>query len=73
MASVKKTLTEFFDVLRDLSRVYRWKETWTVISVTLFIVGFWLLFALAISLPNPWRSIIMWGVILGLAILAPER
>jgi len=73
LASVKKTLTEFFDVLRDLSRVYRWKETWTVISVTLFIVGFWLLFALAISLPNPWRPIIMWGVILGLAILAPER
>jgi hypothetical protein len=41
--------------------------------VMLGIVGFWFVFAFALCLPNPWRSILLWGIILGLAIVAPKR
>ena len=70
---MKKALADFVDVIRHLFEILRWKETWVLPGMTCCIVGFWLLFAWAITLPNPWRTLIIWGEILGLAVLAPRR
>lgn len=70
---MRKALGDLLDVFKDLLKILSWFETWVPSLVALGIVGFWFLFAFALSLPNPWRFILLWGMIFGLAILAPKR
>jgi hypothetical protein len=50
-----------------------WKETWILPVATLGIVGCWILITYSMILPDPIRAIIIWGLIIGLSILAPEK
>ncbi|MDH5483366.1 MAG: hypothetical protein OEY22_10915 [Candidatus Bathyarchaeota archaeon] len=68
-----KIMEGFLDDIKFFLRILRWKEYWTVIAVLLGVLGVWLVFMLALSLANPWRSIIVWGLIFGLAALTPKR
>jgi len=70
---MKKTLNEFIFMLRDLLKILGWKETWIVPAAAMGIVGFWCIFAWSMTLPSPIRAIIMWGIIIGLSILAPKQ
>ena len=69
---MKKALSDFVDMVRFLFEISRWKETWILPGLACLIVGFWLAFAFALTLPNPWRAIVIWGEVLGLAVLAPR-
>jgi hypothetical protein len=68
-----KAFDDFLDVFRDLLKILSWWETWVPALVVLGIIAFWVVFAFALSLPNPWRSIVIWGMILGVAALIPEH
>jgi hypothetical protein len=70
---MREALDDLIDGFRDFFKILSWFETWVPSLVALGIVGFWFIFAFAICLPNPWRSILLWGIIFGLAILAPKR
>lgn len=70
---MRKTLNNLLDVFNHLLKILSWFETWVPSLIALGVVGFWLIFAFALSLPNPWRSILLWGIILGLAVFVPER
>jgi hypothetical protein len=43
------------------------------IGVAFAIVGAWLYFAFALSLPTPIRAAMLWGLFITLVIVAPER
>jgi uncharacterized BrkB/YihY/UPF0761 family membrane protein len=70
---MRDKLLEFLDDLKFFLRILTWREYWTVIGVVLGVVGIWLLFYVALTLDNPWRSIIMWGLLLGLAAFSTRR
>jgi len=70
---VKEKLLEFLDDLKFFLRILRWREYWIVIGVVLGVLGVWLVFWVALTLENPWRSIIMWGMLLGLAAFPTKR
>ena len=69
---MKKALLDLVDVVRHLMEILKWKEIWVMPALACCIVGFWLLFAFSLTLPNPWKSVIIWAEILGLAVLAPS-
>jgi hypothetical protein len=68
-----KAFDDLLDVFRDLLKILSWYETWVPSLLVLGIIGFWFVFAFALYLPNPWRSIVIWGMILGVAALIPEH
>jgi hypothetical protein len=70
---MKKALNDLLDVFKSLFRILSWVETWVPSLVALAIVAFWIVFALALSLPNPWKSILIWGMFFGLALLAHKQ
>jgi len=70
---MRKALNNLLGVFNQLLKILSWFETWVPSLIALGIVGFWLIFAFAFCLPNPWRSILTWGIILGLALFTPER
>jgi len=70
---MKGKLLELLDSIRFFLKILTWREYWIVIVAVLGVVAVWVIFWLALSLPNPWRSIIMYGTIFGLAVLSPER
>ena len=71
MSVFKGAIRDFLDGLMFMKKILGWRETWIP---TLTVAG-WVLYMLVISfahsLPNPWRSIIIWGMIFGLVIVAP--
>ncbi|MEA2089974.1 MAG: hypothetical protein U9O89_04365 [Thermoproteota archaeon] len=70
---MKKAVMDFWGVLKDLKTILSWFETWVPTFITMGVVGFWCLFAFAHSLPNPWRTILVWGTLLGMVAIVPER
>jgi hypothetical protein len=68
-----KAFDDFLNVLRDLKTILSWYETWVPSLIVLAIIGFWLFFAFALYLPNPWRTIVIWGMFLGIVALIPEH
>lgn len=50
--------------LKDLLRIYTWKELWMVVSVPTAVMGVWLLFCLLISIPIIIiRAIAIWSLV----------
>lgn len=71
MGILNKMLNEirgFIDVIEDLIIIYTWKETWVAPFAALGVVTVWFTFAFAFFVPNPWRSMIIWGLSLGLTV-----
>jgi len=64
-------IRDFIDALRFMKNILSWRVTWIPTLAMSGVVGFWLVYAFAHSLPNPWRSIVIWGIIFGLVIVAP--
>jgi len=64
-------IRDFIQGIRFMMKILSWRETWIPTLVMSGVVGFWLVFAFAHSLPNPWRAITIWGLIVGLVILSP--
>ena len=60
----KRGVLGVFSVIKDLLVILSWWETWIPPLIALGIVGFWISFAFALTLSNPWRSLIVWGLIL---------
>jgi len=53
-----------FGWLKDLLRVYTWKEFWMVISVPTAIMGAWFLFCFLLTIPIiVIRAIAIWSMI----------
>jgi len=70
---MRKALNDLIDVFKSLFRILSWVETWIPSLVASAIVFFWFFFAFALSLPNPWKSMLIWGMFFGLAVLAHKR
>lgn len=70
---MKEAVNDFISTVRDLLTILSWKETWILPIAVLGIVAVWFVFAWSLILPTPIRAAIIWGLIIGLAILAPER
>ena len=70
---VEKTLKNIGSVIKELIKILKWKEIWIPTIVSLGIVGTWFFFAWVFTISFPVRAVIMWGLIIGLSILAPER
>jgi len=64
-------IRDFIDGLRFMKNILSWRVTWIPTLVMSGVVGFWLVYAFAHSLPNPWRAITIWGLIVVLVILSP--
>jgi len=53
-----------FGWLKDLLRVYTWKEFWMVISVPTALMGVWFLFCFLLTIPIiVIRAIAIWSLI----------
>ncbi|MFB0522717.1 MAG: hypothetical protein ACETV1_03025 [Candidatus Bathyarchaeia archaeon] len=53
-----------FGWLKDLLRVYTWKEFWMVISVPTALMGVWFLFCFLLTIPIiVIRAIAIWSMI----------
>lgn len=70
---MKGKLLKLLDTTRFFLKILRWREYWIVMAAAGSVVVFWGIFCLALSLPNPWRSIIMYGIIFGSAALSARR
>jgi len=70
---LRKAIDDFVSMIKDLLKILSWKETWVLPIASLGIVGAWLLFAYSLTLPTPIRAVIIWGIVLGLSILAPKK
>jgi len=70
---MKGKLLELLDAIRFFLRILRWREYWIVMAAVVGVVAFWGIFCLALYLSNPWRSIVIYGMIFGLAVLSPRR
>jgi hypothetical protein len=70
---MKKALSDLSDVIKSFFRILSWFETWVPSLVAVAIVAFWFVFAFALSLPNPWKSILVWAMFFSLAVLAHKR
>jgi len=57
-------------VLMDLINVFTWKETWIVIGCGGLIFAMWCYICFALSMSNPWRSIMIYGLVFILSALA---
>ncbi|MGD8545598.1 MAG: hypothetical protein PVH12_05430 [Candidatus Bathyarchaeota archaeon] len=68
---LKKALKDFINDLRLFKQILGWHETWIPTLVVLGWMSFMIVYAYAHYLANPWRSIVIWGIILSLAIIAP--
>jgi len=68
---LKKAFRDFVDDLIFLRKILGWYETWIPTLVVLGWVAFMIVYAYAHCLSNPWRSIVIWGIIIGLVIVAP--
>jgi hypothetical protein len=60
-------------MIRDLLKILRWKETWIIYAAALVVVGFWFLYAYLLTVPFPIGAVVIWGLLIGLSILAPQR
>lgn len=50
--------------LKDLLRIYTWKELWMVVSVPTAIMGVWFLFCYLLTIPIvPIRAMAIWSLI----------
>lgn len=50
--------------LKDLLRIYTWKELWMVVSVPVAIMGLWILFCLLLTIRiTIIRAISIWSLI----------
>lgn len=56
-------LKGFYEALREFIGIYSWLETWIIISVGFVITGFWVYLCFALSLPDPIRAIMIWGML----------
>jgi hypothetical protein len=70
---MNKAVNDLLDVFRSLFRILSWVETWIPSLVAIAIVTFWIVFALALSLPNPWKSLLIWGIFFGLALFVRKE
>jgi hypothetical protein len=64
-------LRDFIDGIRLMKKILSWPETWIPALTAVGWVGYMLVYTLAHSLSNPWRSIIIWGMILTLVVVTP--
>jgi len=69
---MKKSLIELLRDLQFFLRIYAWHEVWFVIGGAFAIFGCLIVFALALSLPNPSRAALMWGLFVALFVLVPK-
>jgi len=69
---MKESFESFIENVQLLLKILRWKEYWTTVAVSLSIFGIWLIFWLSMYLPSPWNTVLMWGVIIGLALVSPR-
>jgi len=53
--------------------LYTYSSFLLAVGVAFVVVGFWCYFSFALSLPNPFRSVLIWGLLLALMVVAPER
>lgn len=68
---IRRVVRDFVDGLRLMKKILSWYETWIPTLAVAGWLAYMVVYALAHSLPNPWRSIIIWGMILALSIVAP--
>jgi len=69
---MKEKLQALLEDLLLLLKILTWEEYWFVVCVPLSIFGIWLIFWLALYLPIYLRVVVMWGIIIGLALLSPR-
>jgi hypothetical protein len=69
---MRKPLVELLKDLQFFLRIYTWLEVWYVIGGAFIIFGCLLVFAFALSLPNPSRAALMWGLFGALFVLVPK-
>lgn len=74
--SVHKQHTRRLRLIRDFANIYRWRETWIPVGFALSVTGTWFWICLALNVPNPYRSIMIYGLLcvlgLGAAVMDPE-
>jgi hypothetical protein len=70
--TMRKFLVELFQDLKFFLKIYTWLEVWYVIGGASAIVGCWFVIAFALSLPNPFRAALIWGLFLALFVLVPK-
>ncbi|NIQ06559.1 MAG: hypothetical protein GWO20_12775 [Candidatus Korarchaeota archaeon] len=62
---------DFINGIKFMMKILSWPETWIPMLTAAGWVGYMLIYTYAHSLQNPWRSIIIWGMILILVIVTP--
>lgn len=70
-SGIRRAVRDFVDGLRLMKQILSWYETWIPTLAVAGWVAYMVVYAFAHYLPNPWRSIIIWGMILALSIVAP--
>lgn len=70
-SSHRGVFRDFIEGLRFMEKILGWFETWIPTLVAVGWVVYMLVYAYAHTLPNPWRSIIIWGMISALAVVTP--
>lgn len=69
---MKESLISFLNDVKFFLSIYTWIEVWYAVGGAVVITGSWMLVAFALSLPNPLKSILIWGFVLLFAILVPK-
>lgn len=69
---MKERLINFLRDLKFFLSIYTWLEIWVLVGFAISATGIWLVIAMALNLPNPLRSVVIWAIILGFAILVPR-
>lgn len=71
-----RLVTEIKNVLCDLMTMPTYWEAWVPTLIACSVVMIWLFFAFAHTVPNPYRSILLWLffsiLVCGVAIINPE-
>ena len=69
---LRDSLINFLRDLKFFLSIYTWLEMWILIAYGLGATGVMVAIAFALDLPNPFRSIIIWAIILIFSILVPK-
>ena len=64
-------LRDLVDGIRFMVKILSWPETWIPALTVGGWVAYMMVYAYAHNLPNPWRAIIIWAMILSLVIITP--